>query len=403
MNRGQDEDLQAEETARRARREFGKVKKIIPTLMVLYLLSALGSAVLLVLISFAAIAITIPMHLTVLTFANMTVNLGAAIRVRKKPHVWALMSAIVMTLYVLSDIVGGDGSPLRLVFDVFWAACFWAAVGYAARYEKVLADYPQLAQGRIPRGRPASARREGGRRRRARRSGVPESAVFGCVAAAGLLLGFVFHSTSVGGKAPEFLAERIQEEWAAGDLDALASHVPSDRRDAFLRKLKKGLTRRGWLDRRPPLQEGIVDLNRLGEGRLSISFPLRNENPVRTDWRLDGSRWRLRDIDLPSVEVKVPLDGVVDQFIAAWNGGDAADIASLSPPDKVDRQTKALGRIFGRRGWDARRPTVERPRILAPHDGRATVVFDLEDESLTTKWRFDGSAWRLSGIRFPKR
>ncbi len=403
MDREQDEDLRAEEDARRARREFAKVKKIIPTLMALYLISAVGSAILLVLISFAAVAIDIPTYLTLAAFANLTVNLGAAIRVRKKPHVWALLSAVIATVLVISDMVGRDGSFFTFFIDLFWAACFWAAVGYASRYEKVLARYPELAKGRIARARPGRDRQGARRRRKPARSGVPEGAVFGGVLLAGLLLGFVFHSTSVKIKSPNHLAECIREEWSAGDLDGLASHVASDRRDPFLRKLKKGLTRRGWQDRRPALGEPIVDLSGLTAGRLSITFPIRNEAPLETRWRLEGTKWTLHDMDLPSVQVKVPLDGVVDQFIVTWNGGDAADIAALSPPDKVDRQAKALRKIFRRRGWEERRPTVERPRIVAPRDGRATVVFDLEDDSLTTKWRFDGSAWRLSGIRFPKR
>ena len=400
MAREHDEDLRAEEDARRARREFAKVKKIIPTLTALYLISAVGSAVLLVLFSYAAVAVDVPLYLTVLAFASLTVNLAAALRVRKKPYTWAVMGAVVTSLLVVSDIFGRDGS---FVIDLFWAACFWAAVGYAARYEKVLARYPELAKGRIARARPERARQGTRRGRKASRSGVPEGVIFAGALLAGILLGFLFHSTSVKSKSPNYLAARIREEWAAGDLDALASHVASERRDAFLRKLKKGLTRRGWLNRRPALNEGVVDLHGLPEGRLAIAFPIRNEEPLVTSWRLEGTKWTLRDMALPSVQVKVPLDGVVGQFIAAWNGGDAADIASLSPPDKVDRQAKSLRRIFSRRGWEQRRPSVERPRILAPRDGRATVVFDLADGSLTTKWRFDGTAWRLSGIRFPKR
>ena len=360
---------------------------------------------------FAVLALADPMVpqgpgiLVVALFTLLTMlMIAGAIQVVFRPFVWTLVTASLASIASVTHLLGPNPLGLAFIWSACWAGVFWLALSPTLRFRRLIADhkdqyithYASLRTQRSLRRRSTENRHDRlmavlhGASRRAWNISVVAGACI-CLASA---LGTYRVVSSLRPQGFSLALESFETAWNESDLAAVGSFLPSsirERKSLWLAGMAEG---HGFGASWPQLDGGQ---HREGVDRIWADYELADLT-LSTCWALDGQRWSLIQIELPTP----PLEPAIDSFRRAWNNSDAEAIAAFFPPDYRERMRESIESSALRRDW-IRFPKILATDISAPPEGEVVVTMTVGDGEVTTKWLFrsDGR-WGLQALKLPK-
>jgi hypothetical protein len=138
---------------RLASRELGRAKRAVAAIRNFYIANAIlwGVPLLFALLADAKV-------LAAILGAGFLFMVIGIFQVRKQPFLWAMLIAVIWTLYVLSHLIlGGRVMSMGFVLPLLWTIGCWSMLATTSRMNDLLSAFPDL--------RVSQQLRPGGRRR----------------------------------------------------------------------------------------------------------------------------------------------------------------------------------------------------------------------------------------------
>ncbi len=389
----------------RARQEFARTKQIVLYLRMVFWVGSLAALV------NALIWHALPIDrdelggwyllITGVYWAQVLLMAGDALFVMRAPFPWSIVAASLHTLSTI--LVVFTAGPIAIAIYAFLLLCYWAAVGQAARVQRLMAANPELqivrrriASERVVSGGVADAARS--RRHRERSASAKgRMQMIGIVGGAILLLAGVIWWLA----RPPAVDDRVAlfaGAWARGDQNTIDHMFELGPGDGDARRLREGLQRRGWSEGRPALSPGAIDEREVTAsarfavdgGELELSF---RRDPIT-------ELWVLQRVGLPPIRTGPVADGVT-ALRTAWGTGTDAVIGMLTDGMSA-RFGNGLKAAFERRGWGERRPELGEGRVQERGDGEVRITFDVDGDELRFDLEWWQPRWRIASVRLPR-
>jgi len=340
-----------------------------------------------------------------LTTSLSVLLLMAAMHILFQPFVWTIAVACLATVVSIVHLVGPDPLGVAFLGSAAWAILAWTALVPAFRFRRLIATHKDRyalhhASSRTRhslRGRSAHERHErllGAMRRAARRTWKVSAA-----AAAAMVVASALGTYSVLASArPEEFAPvraRFEAAWNAADLAAVGELFDPKVRAVEAARLAGRVAGHGWGEAPPRLTGGAM---REEGASAQVDYELGGVG-MRVSWQRVEQRWSLVRVELPVP----PLEPALEDFVQAWRDSDPKAIAALFAADVRAEMLASIESAVASRGWDSF-PEVRSTEVSDDAGGKTTAVLRLEKGEVTAQWHFHPSgAWRLHGLRFPKR
>jgi hypothetical protein len=90
----------------------------------------------------------------------------------------------------------------------------------------------------------------------------------------------------------------------------------------------------------------------------------------------------------------------VEAFALAWNEGDVGALGEMTRADSREKLEQSLRTVQKRYDWGAQLPPVSAYEFDPDAKSRLEVVFDTEVGELPVSFRWEGGAWRWTGMSF---
>lgn len=401
---------QDRESKARARREFARVKQVVFRLRALYWIGAALFVVQLLLVLQAwsrmgeadgsRAATWIPWYVAIVGLMIATYVAGALL-VARAPLVWAVVLASIQTLALALDLAYGSRDVLTLSVQVLWTLICWAAVGQAARVQRLQRENPEfelqrakISADRKVEGGVADAARDR-RRERAQRKNAARLRVVGIASAVVVVLGAIAWLATRPPR-PDAAIESFAASWnRAGELEAVFPGGPEARPN---RAFAESLARRGWSRERPKIVEPARE-----EFDDQVRVTWAGDVSVRVVFRLEAGSWRASGIDLPAL-APAALEPAIARFEKAWNSKGTEALLEMLEEGFRERRGARLVRSLERRAWADARPAIrDAADAQDPRRGKTSVAWELEGDELRIVFEWWHPRWRVTAVKFPRR
>jgi hypothetical protein len=391
----------------RARNEFGRIKHVVFTMRATFWASvALAAAqvglfhIALGKVLFASTALKTALF--VLLYGQLALTLAGALFVLRAPLLWTTIGACYWTLNTTVGIYANDFrvSPIDAVM-LFMLVAFWAAVGQAARVQRLLRENPELqlvrkriAPERVVSGGVAEAARER-HRVELRRRRIARLRFLGATGLGVVLVGLAAWWWTRPPSAGEFL-RTFRERWGTADVDAIAGMMRDGPHGREARELREQIERRGW-----GKEHLRIEGEELEEDGDRAATRLRcTAGAVVARFLREGDKWSVFDVELPPFEPP-PIDDTIRAFRSAWGERGIEAMVAMTRESSRSQLQKSLHRLFDRRTWLERRPPLGEVDAGSGTGVRRSVLFSIGNREMTVVFEFWFPSWHLAGITLP--
>jgi hypothetical protein len=257
-----------------ASREIGQALRMIRAVRTLYVACAVVAGLWLLLFLLVALPDNTAWRWMVGIAGASTVLLAVgSVQVTRRPVPWSVGIAVAISVFVgITFLLLGPS--LHTSWGILIAVALWVTVGMARKAHELAARHPDLYGAEVWRGTRAKPRetargqRVRARQRSARQSELKMWAVPGAVALLVVCVllfwprGSAIEETEYEPPPPPppFGARPLafQRAWNEGTLDDIAAFIDPGDRSRRMAKIRRILDRRGWLEKRPRLDEPVV-------------------------------------------------------------------------------------------------------------------------------------------------
>ncbi len=385
--------------------ELGKAFKFLKTLKFFFVLSALGSLLVLAslmlvlhegLLEFSTAAWVIAIYAI-----SASIQIAGIFQLYFRPFFWAVVLASMTTLNRAVDIANSSMTLVPIVLYGGWALFFWLMTLPTARVRRLMDAHPDLSIIQNLTGGPSrrsSSDRKAMRRKLAFAEGKARNRSL--VAAVGIMTvsfgftGYVYFENSIPAFQPVW--DRFEAEWRAGHLDRVVGFADAEEKSEMREWLTAVREHRDWrMDWPLPvaLDHGAVHEGQQGEGRITV-LGATDAGHMSWTWRASKRKWRLTSVSIPDP----PFDLVAASWVDHWDRSDFEGLAGLFlAPDKGK---SGLRRLANKREWD------ELPETRTSTMEESGVGFRLLEQQtwgglVLTRWRLEQDHWKVITIKPP--